>query len=209
MMAMAQHSVPGVTFADDPSVVYVSAGAVAGALHIPLSHDSRSDLTFLGSIPLDYESAVGNQNFVRVDDLKSLGAEIQADSGSVRVSLNGESVEVHGGRKTVIVDKGMQIIRIFQGHNLLLTSPVCTGKYPRSTPDGTFVVGGVKDAFHSSSKYGEAPMPWAVQVTGAIYIHGGPVLDRPSSHGCIRLADDVAKWFYRWVEPGTIVTIRS
>ena len=206
---MAGQQVPGVTFAGSPQSLYVSARAVADTLNVPLEYDHRSDLAFLGSIPLDYESAVGDQRFVSVEALKSLGAKLVVEKGGVLIRFNGREMDVRSGRKIAVVDKVHQQMRVYSGKELVLTTRISTGKYARSTPDGTFHVGRDKDAYHSSSKYGDAPMPWAVHVTGTIYIHGGVVPDYPASHGCVRLPNDAARWFYNWAEPGTIVKIRG
>lgn len=178
------------------------------ALHLPYSYDPRSDLAFLGSIPLDYESAVGVNRFVSLAALKKIGAVVTTHGASVAVSLGRYSMTVRRGAKTAVVDKSKETLQVFQGGALVLSSPISTGKFSRSTPVGVFRIGAVKDPYHASSKYGDAPMPWAVQVRGAVYIHGGTVTGRPESHGCIRLPDDVARWFYNWAEPGTVLRIR-
>jgi len=209
LFATAGQTVGGVTFASDPKSLYVSARDVANQLKVPLVYDKVSDLAFLGSIPLDYESAVGDQRFVNIAALKNLGAKASSKKGVTIVKLNGREMTVHTGRKRAVVDKVHQQMRVYQGGSLVLITRVSTGKYTRSTPDGSFRVGTIKDAYHSSSKYDDAPMPWAVHVTRNIYIHGGVVPDYPASHGCVRLPNDAAKWFYDWAEPGTVVTIRG
>ena len=197
------------TFADNPRLLFVSARVAADSLSLPLTYDPNSDLAFLGSIPIDYESAVGKEHFVSVASLKSLGAKVVQHGGYLAVDLNGKEMDVRSGSKSALIDKSSQTMKIFQGGSLVLTTRVSTGKYSRWTPDGTFRVGDLKDAYHSSSKYDDAPMPWAVHVVGSIYIHGGVVPDYPASHGCIRLPDDAAQWFYRWATPGTLVKIRE
>jgi lipoprotein-anchoring transpeptidase ErfK/SrfK len=208
-MAGARCDVAGVTFAGKPKEVFVSARSVADELAVPLVFDATSDLAFLGSIPLDYESAVGDQRFVKVAALNSLGAVISNRKGFVAVLLKGREMDIHTGKKHAEIDKKEQKMRVYQGGGLVLTTKISTGKYSRWTPDGVFRIGDVKDAYHSSSKYGDAPMPWAVHVVRNIFIHGGVVPDYPASHGCVRLPDDAAKWFYNWIEPGTVVTIRG
>jgi len=201
--------IAGVTFSNEKGAIYVSAKDIARDLRIPLEYDRRSDLAFLGSIPLDYHSAVGDQRFVSLAALTSLGAKIETKKSETIIRLNGNTVAVRVGKKTATVDKRSQQIKVFQGGSLVLTSRVSTGKYTRSTPTGTFRIGTEKDAYHSSAKYDDAPMPWAVHVVRNIFIHGGVVPDYPASHGCIRLPEDAAIWFYNWAEPGTVVTIRD
>jgi lipoprotein-anchoring transpeptidase ErfK/SrfK len=203
-------SAPGVTFTTTPGSLFVSAREVATDLKVALVYDARSDLAFLGSIPLDYRTSVGDQRFVDVNALRSLGAKIKpGKNGTMRIALNGRDMSVKVGKKSAIVDKTRQQIRMYQGGSLVLTSRISTGKFSRSTPDGVFRVGNTKDAYKSSDKYDDAPMPWAVHVTGNIFIHGGEVANHPASHGCVRLPVDAAQWFYNWVEPGTVVTIRG
>lgn len=209
-LADAHKRVAGFNFAADRASLYVSARDVSQALGVPLQYDPRSDLAFLGSIPLDYRCAVGEQRFVKVAALPSLGIKLNRVSPYlISLSLKGKALDVQSGRKSAVVDKTRQQIRVYEGGELVLTSRVSTGKYTGSTPDGTFRVGYTKDAYHASAKYDDAPMPWAVHVTGNVFIHGGNVPDYPASHGCVRLPSDAAEWFYNWVEPGTVVRIQG
>ena len=56
-------------------------------------------------------------------------------------------------------------------------------------------------------------MPWSVQITGHIFVHGFTSVPRsPASHGCIRLPLDEgnpAYFFYQWIDRGTPVRIRK
>ena len=204
-----QQTVGGVTFANQPNTLYVCARQVADTLCVPLTYDSRSDLAYLGNIPIDYEQTVGETRFVKVTALQQLGAQIDKSIKEITVKLNGKQLKIKTGRKQAVVDKKKQQMKVYEGGELILVTRVSTGKYSRSTPDGTFHVGSSKDAYHSSAKYNEAPMPWAVHVTRNIFIHGGVVPDYPASHGCVRLPDDAARFFYNWSEPGTVVQIRG
>ncbi len=209
-LSAAPESVAGFTFSADHAALYVSARDVSTVLGVPLEYDPRSDLAFLGSIALDYRYAVGEQRFVRITELPALGVQVKRLSPQlVSLKLKGKELDVQSGAKSAVVDKKRQQIRVYEGGQLVLTSRVSTGKYTRSTPDGTFRVGNSKDAYHSSAKYNDAPMPWAVHVTGNVFIHGGVVPDYPASHGCVRLPSDAAEWFYNWVEPGTVVRIQG
>ena len=70
---------------------------------------------------------------------------------------------------------------------------------------------GDKFRMHYSKLYHHAPMPYSVQVTGNIFIHGFSYVPRwPASHGCIRVpltGDNPARRFYEWVEFGTPIEI--
>lgn len=112
--------------------------------------------------------------------------------------------------KWVEIDKTRQVLRAYENDRLVFESRVSTGKWDRSTPNGQFKAGN-KHRMHYSKLYHHAPMPYSVEVTGNVFIHGfTSVPRRPASHGCIRLPLDgtnPAKWFYTWVELGTPITI--
>ena len=114
------------------------------------------------------------------------------------------------GAKRVEIDKTRQVLRAYEGSQLVLESRISTGKWDRSTPNGHFTAGD-KFRMHYSRLYHNAPMPFSVQVTGNVFIHGfTEVPARPASHGCIRLPLDgknPAKLFFDWVEPGTPIDV--
>ncbi|NNM30037.1 MAG: L,D-transpeptidase, partial [Akkermansiaceae bacterium] len=79
------------------------------------------------------------------------------------------------------------------------------------TPSGNFRAGPYKARRHFSSLYENAPMPWSVQVTGHVFIHGFTSVPKyPASHGCIRVPltnGNPARFFYEWVDKGTPIRI--
>lgn len=178
------------------------------ALGLPLGYDAKSDLAFLGSIPLDHHASVAGIRLVRLSALTREGATLKRISPSqVVVQLGQRQAVAVLGAKSAEIELGKQRMSLYQGGSLLFTTPVSTGKYTRSTPLGRFTIGSVKDAYHVSSKYGDAPMPWAVHVIRNVFIHAGHVPNYPASHGCIRLPMDTAEWFFRWCDPGTALRI--
>lgn len=110
----------------------------------------------------------------------------------------------------VVIDKTEQRLSAYEGNRLVLQSRISTGKADRSTPNGSFRVG-AKFRMHYSSRYHNAPMPYSVQVTGNVFIHGyGDVPAWPASHGCIRVpldGDNPARRFFEWVQSGARVDI--
>jgi hypothetical protein len=112
--------------------------------------------------------------------------------------------------KWVEIDKSRQELRAYEGARLVLKTHVSTGRWDGSTPNGVYNAG-IKQLMHYSSLYHNAEMPFSVQVTGNVFIHGySDVPDRPASHGCIRVpltGDNPARQFYEWVEPGTPIFI--
>jgi len=112
--------------------------------------------------------------------------------------------------KRVEIDKTTQTLRAYEGDRLVFQSRISTGKWDKSTPNGHFAAGG-KERMHYSRLFKNAPMPYSVEVTGDVFIHGFSSVPRqPASHGCIRLplaGDNPAKRFYEWVEYGTPIEI--
>jgi len=115
-----------------------------------------------------------------------------------------------GISKHVEIDKTKQILRAYEGDRLVLETRVSTGKWDKSTPNGQFNAS-EKDRMHYSKLFSNAPMPYSVQVTGDVFIHGFSSVPRsPASHGCIRVPLDngnPARQFFDWVETGTPIEI--
>lgn len=102
----------------------------------------------------------------------------------------------------VVVDKAAQQVSVSVAGVEQYRWPVSTGRKATWTPAGEF-----KPAFlsrnHRSSKYNNAPMPFAVFFNGNIALHGTTDLKRlgqPASHGCVRLHPDNAKVLFELIE---------
>ena len=100
---------------------------------------------------------------------------------------------------------------------LVRTCPCSTGISGEDTPSGSFSTKEKGDWFFSD-KYEQGGKYWT-QITGDILFHSVPfdkdkttVLDytmnKPSSHGCIRLSIDDAKWIYTNIPKGSKVIIK-
>lgn len=100
---------------------------------------------------------------------------------------------------------------------LVETYSCSTGITGEDTPSGSFSIKEKGDWFFSE-KYDEGGKYWT-QITGDILFHSVPfdkdkttVLDytmnKPSSHGCIRLSLDDAKWIYNNIPKGSKVIIK-
>lgn len=109
--------------------------------------------------------------------------------------------------KRIEIDKTNQVLRAFDGNQLVQETPISTGKQGKATPNGDFQTG-AKYRMHRSRLYQNAPMPYSIQVAGNYFIHGfKSVPEHPASHGCIRMPVEEAEKLYNWVEPGTPVHI--
>ena len=111
------------------------------------------------------------------------GAEAWAERVEVRVSISRQEMDVyHEGRK-------------------LFTWAVSTAKAPKITPTGSWTPEFLSRN-HRSSRYNNAPMPWAIFYSGHYAIHGTDQIKRlgsPASKGCVRRHPDHAKVLFRMV----------
>jgi len=118
--------------------------------------------------------------------------------------------------------KSPQKVVVYRGSKAIRSMPA-SGGLPgpdNETPLGSFYI---KDRGHSffSERFGEGALYW-VRIKDNYLFHSVP-RDRegniiqeelekigfPASHGCIRLKDEDAKWFYENVPAGTLVIIHD
>ena len=216
--AAASGSLEGISFADDPHMLFVPVEEIASALDWQMQLDLESRQVALNGHLLDaaYVRKLTNGTLlVSLDQLQSAGATITwSDDGmQALVASDHEKVAIQFANKHVEVDLANQRLRAYQGARLVLDSPISTGREGKKTPPGEFKAGPIKSRMHRSRLYHNAPMPWSVQVHDNIFIHGfQKVPRRPSSHGCIRLplaGANPAKWFYDWIDVGTAIDIKG
>jgi lipoprotein-anchoring transpeptidase ErfK/SrfK len=145
-------------------------------------------------------------------DLESAGALVFPDPSGRRVEIvSGEhALTLTAGRKRAAVSLAHQQLTAWQGERLVMQCRVSSGRNGR-TPAGHFQTGPDKDRLHRSKRYNNAPMPWAVQINGHVFIHGFTSVPRyPASHGCIRVPlneGNPAKFFFEWVDLGVPVEV--
>ncbi|EKQ52428.1 MULTISPECIES: L,D-transpeptidase [unclassified Clostridium] len=100
---------------------------------------------------------------------------------------------------------------------LIKTFACSTGVNGEDTPSGSFSTKEKGDWFFSD-KYAQGGKYWT-QITGDILFHSLPfakdkttildyTMNKPSSHGCIRLSLDDAKWIYSNIPKGSKVIIK-
>lgn len=95
-----------------------------------------------------------------------------------------------------------QVVRVYHEGRHLFTWPVSTAKAPKITPLGRYTPEFLSRN-HRSSRYNNAPMPYAIFYRGNYAIHGTTQikrLGRPASHGCVRLHPDNARVLFRMVK---------
>jgi lipoprotein-anchoring transpeptidase ErfK/SrfK len=140
-----------------------------------------------------------------------------------------EQVTPENSRVRVSLSK--QRAYLLLGDEIVIDSPISSGKRARMTPSGSFHVL-EKDKDHRSTVYGNfvdssgrvvrsgvssridsapsgthfegAPMKWFMRLTGdGVGMHVGILPGYPASHGCIRMPSAAAEMFYAKVKVGT------
>ena len=94
--------------------------------------------------------------------------------------------DVPQGPLVITIDLDARVLSVFRdGYEIGATAVLLgTDEYP--TPLGTFPILS-KERHNKSEKYGDAPMPWTLRLTGdGVAIHGGHAVELGwASHGCI------------------------
>ena len=135
----------------------------------------------------------------------------------------------------VVISLPKQRAYLMVGEQIVIDSPISSGKRGHTSPTGHLPVL-EKDPNHHSSLYGDfvdssgrivragvsaridsapsgthfvgATMKWFMRLTGdGVGMHIGILPGYPASHGCIRMPSDGAKLFYDLVKVGTPVDV--
>ena len=135
----------------------------------------------------------------------------------------------------VRVSLSKQRAYLLLGDEVVIDTPISSGKKSRITPSGSFHVQ-EKDKDHRSNIYGNfvdssgrvvragvsskidsapsgthfvgAPMTWFMRLTDeGVGMHVGILPGYPASHGCIRMPPQAAEMFYNRVRIGTSVVV--
>jgi lipoprotein-anchoring transpeptidase ErfK/SrfK len=136
----------------------------------------------------------------------------------------------------LIVSLGKQRAYLMVGEQIVIDSPISSGKLGHTSPGGSMRIL-EKDPNHHSSLYGDfvdssgrivragvsmhidaapsgthfqgAEMKWFMRLTDeGVGMHVGILPGYPASHGCIRMPSDAAKLFYDRVKIGTPVEVQ-
>lgn len=98
---------------------------------------------------------------------------------------------------------------LMDGNQRLRTFRICSGKSSTPTPTGHFHVL-EKHREHRSNLYNDASMPFFMRLTfDGVGLHQGRLRSRPSSHGCIRLAWNDARYLFERCDIGTAVFVEN
>jgi lipoprotein-anchoring transpeptidase ErfK/SrfK len=135
--------------------------------------------------------------------------------------------------KEIVINLSQQAAYLFQDHQVVLQSPISSGRNGWRTPTGRFRVL-AKDASHKSGSFGlitdahgrvvnssatpssyvprgcryvPAPMPYFIEFAPKVGMHAGYLPGVPASHGCVRMPRDLAAQFFAAVPVGTSVYV--
>ena len=144
--------------------------------------------------------------------------------------------KISPGDAHIIVSLGKQRAYLMVGEEIVIDSPISSGKRGHTSPSGSMKVL-ERDPNHHSSLYGDfvdsfgrivragvsmhidaapsgthfqgAEMKWFMRLTDeGVGMHVGILPGYPASHGCIRMPSDGAKLFYDHVKVGTPVEVQ-
>jgi lipoprotein-anchoring transpeptidase ErfK/SrfK len=136
----------------------------------------------------------------------------------------------------IIVSLEKQRAYLMVGEQIVIDSPISSGKRGHTSPSGSMTIL-EKDPNHHSSLYGDfvdssgrivragvslhidaapsgthfqgAEMKWFMRLTGdGVGMHVGILPGYPASHGCIRMPSDGAKLFYDHIKIGTPIQVQ-
>ena len=133
----------------------------------------------------------------------------------------------------VIINLSEQMAYLVEHSKVTLISPIASGKPGWQTPTGNFTIFS-KDIDHHSQSFGSvidasgrminpnatpgsyvprgghyrpAPMPYYMEFSPAVGMHGGYLPGYPASHGCVRMPKDLAAQVFERVHIGTPVMV--
>ncbi len=94
--------------------------------------------------------------------------------------------DVPQGPLIITIDLDARVLSVFRDGYEIGATAVLLGTEDHPTPLGTFPILS-KERHNKSEKYGDAPMPWTLRLTGdGVAIHGGHAVELGwASHGCI------------------------
>ncbi len=116
---------------------------------------------------------------------------------------------VPSGPLVVVVSLPEQRADVYRNGVRIGVTTVSTGKPGHQTPTGVFTIL-QKDVDHHSTKYNNAPMPYAERLTwDGVALHAGGLPGYPSSHGCVHLPSEFARQLFQISPMGMTVVIAN
>ncbi len=134
--------------------------------------------------------------------------------GSVVALVIGVALSMPGlalaERVVARVSISTQTMKVYHEGRHLFTWAVSTAKNGKITPTGTYAPEFLS-RHHRSSRYNNAPMPYAIFYDGNYAIHGTDQIKRlgaPASNGCVRLHPENAAILFQMVRAEGMANMR-
>jgi hypothetical protein len=121
----------------------------------------------------------------------------------------------YSGDKWISIDLRRQRLTAWEGNEVILRTPVKTGKYGYATPTGTWrTIEKVPNERMSGNDYDLMDVAWTQYFTNsAVAIHAAywhnNYNGRPGSHGCVNTPLEAAKKLFMWAPLGTTVVTHN
>src|SRR5216683_1312491 len=167
----ASEAIDGISFADDPHMLFVPVEEIALALGWETQLNQESKDIFLNGQALNatrLRTLTNGTSLVPLDELQRAGVTTTwGDDGMQALVASGflKKAAIRFADKHVEVDLANQRLRAYQGARLVLDSHVSSGREGRKTPPGDFKAGPVKSPMHRSRLYHNARCPGACKCT--------------------------------------------
>jgi lipoprotein-anchoring transpeptidase ErfK/SrfK len=147
----------------------------------------------------------GTASFVHSAPQDTAPSEAQAESAwpGPATAQPLDPAEPPVSKVLAVIDKSRQEMQVFVGDVKRYTWEVSTGLTGYDTPSGSYPARSMNEIWYSK-EWDDAPMPHAIFFTKKGHaIHGTDEinkLNRPASHGCVRLAPENARTLYALVQ---------
>ncbi len=232
-------SIINYTIATSPKVISSKPEKNADSIYLYRNIEITTDKPLLSAslevVDSTRNAAVPGNTTIKGNKIIFRPSECFMPDKSYKVRLTGESTEHEpmneyvyyfttvsmNNRLWVEVNLGdKHTMTVYRGNKALRTMLASGGKESTPTPLGTFYT---KDRGHSfwSPRFGEGATYW-VRLVDQILVHSVPrdhrwqlkedeheKLGLPASHGCVRLSEENAKWFFENIPGGTPVIIHK
>lgn len=107
--------------------------------------------------------------------------------------------------KWIEVDLSEQALTAYEGTEVVYTAIVSTGRANTPTVQGKFrILRKLDSQLMAGPGYYLPNVPWVMYFYGGFALHGAYWHDKwgtPTSHGCVNLKREDAKWLYDWADP--------
>jgi hypothetical protein len=144
LTAPAAEVIDGISFADDPHILFVPVEEIAPALGWEMKLNQELKEIFLNGQALNaarLRKLTNGTPLVPLDELQRTGATTTWDDDGMQALVASgffKKAAIRFAAKHVEVDLGNQRLRAYQGARLVLDSDISSGREGRKTPPGDF-----------------------------------------------------------------------